>query len=366
MRLRQRYCAPSSRRCLSFDCTFDLPHSLDWVRVVVCESLLQRQRSHLMLAGGGLGAIPREPPTIPRWCARRGPATPGRRGSAPAEGRRQRRRRSTEPPRCIGRFAPTISRRSMRLIRAGRHVKAASRHGVTPLYLAAGQGNAAMIRRLIAAGADANGTDITGDTVLMAAVRAGSPDAVRALLDGRRAGQYRRTAGRSHRADVGGSRGSVPSSCTLLLARGALARGEDANRRHARGASARRGRRLAWRGHRPRRRAAAGRAAAAPGGMTRAARSRRATAGSRPRVCLIDAGADVNAARCQRHQPAADGDQQQPAHAGRGVAAGTRRRSERRGLVGADAALVGRRRAQPRSRQPHAARTASTAARCST
>jgi ankyrin repeat protein len=47
------------------------------------------------------------------------------------------------------------------LIRAGANVKASSRHGITPLYLAAGQGHAAMIRRLLVAGADPNGTSLS-------------------------------------------------------------------------------------------------------------------------------------------------------------------------------------------------------------
>ena len=43
-----------------------------------------------------------------------------------------------------------------RLIRAGADVKAANRYGVTPLSLACINGNAAMIEKLLKAGADAN------------------------------------------------------------------------------------------------------------------------------------------------------------------------------------------------------------------
>ena len=42
------------------------------------------------------------------------------------------------------------------LIAAGANVKAANRYGVTPLYSAAVNGNAAMIERLLTAGADPN------------------------------------------------------------------------------------------------------------------------------------------------------------------------------------------------------------------
>ena len=42
------------------------------------------------------------------------------------------------------------------LIRAGANVKAANRYGVTPLWLASVNGNAAVIEMLLEAGADAN------------------------------------------------------------------------------------------------------------------------------------------------------------------------------------------------------------------
>jgi len=55
---------------------------------------------------------------------------------------------------------------------------------VTPLYLAAVNGNADVIRRLLAGGADANGVDAGGETVLMTAARTGNPAALRALIEG--------------------------------------------------------------------------------------------------------------------------------------------------------------------------------------
>ncbi len=58
------------------------------------------------------------------------------------------------------------------------------RAGATPLQLAAVNGNAAMIEKLIKAGADPN-APLTkyGDTALMMAARTGKPDAIKALLD---------------------------------------------------------------------------------------------------------------------------------------------------------------------------------------
>lgn len=69
------------------------------------------------------------------------------------------------------------------LLRAGADATAQNRLGVTPLYLAAQNGNAAMIRTLLAAGASTNQVDrTTGETVLMVATRTGDVDAVRTLL----------------------------------------------------------------------------------------------------------------------------------------------------------------------------------------
>jgi uncharacterized protein len=65
------------------------------------------------------------------------------------------------------------------LIRAGAKVGVPTRLGVTAIYLAAEGGNAALIRRLL----DAKARDSSGDTVLMAAVRAGSRDGVAVLID---------------------------------------------------------------------------------------------------------------------------------------------------------------------------------------
>jgi uncharacterized protein len=70
------------------------------------------------------------------------------------------------------------------LLGAGAHVAARTREGVMPLQLAATNGSAAMLDRLIRAGADPNAVlTPTGDTALMLAARTGTSGAVRILLD---------------------------------------------------------------------------------------------------------------------------------------------------------------------------------------
>ena len=67
------------------------------------------------------------------------------------------------------------------LIRAGANVNTANDLGVMPLSLACLNRNAAIVERLLAAGANPNAV-MTGETALMTAARAGSADAVKALL----------------------------------------------------------------------------------------------------------------------------------------------------------------------------------------
>ena len=70
-----------------------------------------------------------------------------------------------------------------RLIRAGADASKPNRYGVTPMALAAGNGNAEMIALLIEAGANANGTDKQGETALMTTAKVGNVEAVKMLLD---------------------------------------------------------------------------------------------------------------------------------------------------------------------------------------
>jgi ankyrin repeat protein len=70
------------------------------------------------------------------------------------------------------------------LIRAGARVTAATREGVTPLQLAAINGSAAMLTRLLKAGVDPNTPLSTAaDTALMMAARTGKVEAIRVLLE---------------------------------------------------------------------------------------------------------------------------------------------------------------------------------------
>jgi uncharacterized protein len=69
------------------------------------------------------------------------------------------------------------------LIKAGADANAQNRLGVTALYLAAVNGNAAILRNLLDHGSNANQVEKSGETVLMVAARSGSTDAVRILLE---------------------------------------------------------------------------------------------------------------------------------------------------------------------------------------
>ena len=69
------------------------------------------------------------------------------------------------------------------LIGAGASATLTNRYGLTPLAIAAANGNAAMIGVLLDAGADPNAFDAAGETPLMSAARVGKADAVALLLD---------------------------------------------------------------------------------------------------------------------------------------------------------------------------------------
>jgi len=69
------------------------------------------------------------------------------------------------------------------LIAAGARVTTANEYSVTPIALAATNGNADIIASLLNAGADPNSSMLEGETVLMTAARTGNPDAVRMLAE---------------------------------------------------------------------------------------------------------------------------------------------------------------------------------------
>lgn len=70
------------------------------------------------------------------------------------------------------------------LLQAGANVNVTTRIGeITPLVMAARNGNAAIIETLLKAGADAGSATSTGATVLMAAAVSGRAEAVKVLLD---------------------------------------------------------------------------------------------------------------------------------------------------------------------------------------
>jgi uncharacterized protein len=73
---------------------------------------------------------------------------------------------------------------SKMLLVAGANVRATTRiNGYTPLFLAAREGNAAVVAALLDAGADAKAVSVTGSTPLMLAAGAGNVEAVQRLLD---------------------------------------------------------------------------------------------------------------------------------------------------------------------------------------
>jgi ankyrin len=106
------------------------------------------------------------------------------------------------------------------LLEAGAAPAAADRYGITPLYLAAVNGNAAMIAKLLDAGADASAVAPTGETTLMTATRTGKPEALTLLLD-RGAEVDARDPEFEQTALMLAVRENHPAAVEVLLARGA-------------------------------------------------------------------------------------------------------------------------------------------------
>ena len=94
------------------------------------------------------------------------------------------RRRVTALPPCTGPRTRNDAETAAALIRAGADVDAANDYGVTPLSLAARNGNAEILLQLLAAGVDPNDPRQAvnaGETPLMLAARSGRVDAVQVL-----------------------------------------------------------------------------------------------------------------------------------------------------------------------------------------
>src|SRR5262249_27965081 len=107
------------------------------------------------------------------------------------------------------------------LIQAGANVKAANRFEVSPLGLACMNGSAAMIQKLLKAGADVNAPlSSLGETPIMIAARTGNPDAVKVLLDNG-ANVNTKEKSKGHTALMWAAAESHPPVVKLLLEHGA-------------------------------------------------------------------------------------------------------------------------------------------------
>jgi ankyrin repeat protein len=106
------------------------------------------------------------------------------------------------------------------LLAAKASATSANALGITPAYLAATQGHAPILKRLLDAGANVDSADAAGDTLLMAAVRAGSLPAVTLLLE-RGAAINAAEPEIGHTALMWAVRENRADILRLLLARGA-------------------------------------------------------------------------------------------------------------------------------------------------
>ena len=106
------------------------------------------------------------------------------------------------------------------LLRAGADAKAANRYGVTPLSLAAINGNPAVIEALLGAGADPNASLSDGQTMLMIAARTGTPEAI-AMLAAHGANVNARESVLGENALIWAAAEDHPAAIRALIARGA-------------------------------------------------------------------------------------------------------------------------------------------------
>ena len=95
------------------------------------------------------------------------------------------------------------------LVQAGADVGVENRYGVSPLALAATNGNGALVRLLLESGADANASLHGGESVLMTAAPYRKCRSRRRASRGRSRSQRSRAA-KSDGVDVGGSGGTRP------------------------------------------------------------------------------------------------------------------------------------------------------------
>ena len=107
------------------------------------------------------------------------------------------------------------------LIRAGADASAANDHGVTPLSLACTNASTPLVRTLLEASADPDAATSMGETVLMACARAGSADAVSALLAHGASNINARERSRGQTALMWAAAQRHPDVVRVLLANGA-------------------------------------------------------------------------------------------------------------------------------------------------
>src|SRR5215831_11870896 len=107
-----------------------------------------------------------------------------------------------------------------KLLRSGANAAASNRYGVTPLSLAATNGNPVVVEMLLKAGADPKANLPGGQTVLMTAARTGNPDVVKMFLD-RGADLNARENTNSETALMWAAAENHPEAAKLLVAHGA-------------------------------------------------------------------------------------------------------------------------------------------------